>query len=127
MEIFSLISYGAISQDFKSIAKLKKEMFKVKGNDIQEHRVDCYETTNSNIINSKFEKLGLKVPTNIEIFYPSDKYPAHVDEGGVSYFVGLESGNFFIDGINYPIVPFVLYAFDDAKLHNTDFCALMLK
>jgi hypothetical protein len=127
MEKFTLISYGAISKDFKGIAQLKKQMFKVKNGEIEQHRVDCYKITDTKIFETKFTDLGVEIPREIEIFYPSEKYPSHVDGGGISYFVALESGNFYIDGITYPIVPFVLYAFDDGKLHNTDFCAIMLK
>lgn len=122
-----LISYGAVCQDFKIIAQLKKQMFEIKNNKINQHRIDCYKILDTKILNIKFDNLGIELPKNIEIFYPSDKYPPHIDEGGISYFIALESGNFYIDGITYPIVPFILYAFDDGKLHNTDFCAIMLK
>jgi hypothetical protein len=124
---FTLLSYGAVSNDFKFIAQLKKVMIQVKNGDLKPHRLDCYEFTNTKVIENKFINLELEIPRNIEIFYPSDKYPSHIDEGGVSYFIALESGNFYIDGVTYRVVPYVLYAFDDGKLHNTDFCAIMLK
>lgn len=127
MDKMILISYGAVSKDFKVIAQLKKQMYKVKNNEIEPHRVDCYKITDRTPFDTKFTDLGMTLPKNIEIFNPSDKYPSHTDDGGISYFVALESGNFYIDGITYPVVPFVLYAFDDGKLHNTDFCAVMLK
>lgn len=123
-----LTSYGAISNDFKVIAQLKKQLQKVKSGEIIQHRVDCYKIENINALITKFtHELKIDMPKNVEIFYPSDKYPAHTDEGGISYFIALESGNFYIEGVNYPIVPFVLYSFDDGRLHNTDFCAIMLK
>lgn len=124
----SLVSYGPVSKDFKTIAGLKKQMLKVKAGEVEQHRVDCYPfRVNSELINKFNEELRISLPESFEIFYPSEKYPPHVDEGGTSYFIPLESGNFFIDGVSYPIVPFVLYGFDDGKLHNTDFCAVMLK
>jgi len=51
----------------------------------------------------------------------------HVDYGGISYFIPLEEGIFQIGGVNYPIVPFVLYAFEDSMLHNSNFASIMLK
>lgn len=130
MKNFTLISYGAISKDFKTIAQMKRQMHKVKNGEIEQHRIDCYKIIDAKLLSTIFTSLGvlgIDAQKEIEIFYPSDKYPAHVDDGGISYFVPLESGNFYIDGVSYPIVPFVLYAFDDGKLHNTDFCAIMLK
>lgn len=127
-----LISYGSISKDFKVIAHLSKLLKKIKNNEIEQHRVDCYSIDSlseyvKNIVNEKFIENNLKIPQNIEVFYPSENYPSHIDEGGISYFIGLENGNFLIENILYPIVPFVLYSFDDSKLHNTDFGAIMLK
>jgi hypothetical protein len=127
MDRFRLLSYGHISTDFKVMAKLKKVMIKIKNGEIEQHRIDCYKFTDTNLLEGKFKDLGINFPNNVEIFYPSDKYPSHIDEGGISYFIALENGEFYIDGVSYPIVPFVLYAFDDGKLHNTDFCAIMLK
>lgn len=51
----------------------------------------------------------------------------HVDDGGISYFIPLEEGVFQIGGVNYPIVPFVLYSFEDSMLHNSNFVSIMLK
>lgn len=104
-------------------------MVKVKNGEIEQYRVDCYKIpfNETKILDTKFTDLGIHTPKDIEIFYPSDKYPSHIDGGGISYFVPLESGDFYIDGVTYPIVPYVLYAFDDGKSHNTDFCSIMLK
>lgn len=123
----SLISYGAITEDFVAIAKYKKYLEKIKNGSIKQHRVDCYETRYILEVAHKFVALGIEVPKNVEIFWPSDNYPPHKDQGGLSYFIPLESGEFYIDNVSYPIVPFVLYAFDDGKLHNTNFAAIMLK
>lgn len=125
-----LISYGAVSSDFKVMAQMTSLLNKIKQGEIKETRLDCYAVSSLNIIehiNKKFERIHFSHPTNIEVFLPSKNYPSHVDEGGVSYFIPLEEGIFSISGVNYPIVPFVLYAFSDSKLHNTNFGAIMLK
>lgn len=122
-----LASYGAVSKNFAIMAKLKKELQKVKAGLTPQHRVDCYNITDILCLREKFLNLKIKFPENVEIFYPSENYPPHSDGGGISYFIPLESGNFYIDGISYPVVPFVLYSFDDGVLHNTNFCAIMLK
>jgi hypothetical protein len=127
-----LISYGSISKDFKVMAQLTIILNKIKNNEIEQSRVDCYslnQLPKSALveIDKKFNEKNLSIPKQIEIFYPSQNYPSHTDDGGTSYFIGLESGEFLIGDVNYPIVPFVLYAFEDSKLHNTNFAAIMLK
>lgn len=99
----------------------------IKKGQIEQHRVDCYSIGTVPDINRKFESLFLPQPKSIEIFYPSQNYPPHTDEGGISYFIALEKGEFYIDNVSYHVTPFVLYAFDDGELHNTNFCAIMLK
>lgn len=125
----SLVVYGAITEDFKIMAQLKKRMISIKSGQVKEHRVDCYSGGNyvPDYIVDKFDSIGIPSPKDVEIFNPSEKYPPHHDRGGISYFIPLESGTFYIGGVNYPVVPFVLYAFEDSRLHNTDFCAIMLK
>lgn len=122
-----LISYGAVTERFKVMAGLIKKMKSIKNGEIEQTRVDCYEFEYFTDLLEKFKNKGINVPKDIEIFCPSDNYPPHVDSGGTSYFIPLEKGNFYIDGINYPVVPFVLYSFDDGEPHNTDFCSIMLK
>lgn len=128
-----LISYGSLSKDFKIMAQLTKLFNKVKNKEIKEFRVDCYDIkVHCSIpvlqsIDKKFEEIGMSGPTHLEVFYPSEHYPDHVDEGGISYFIPLESGLFNIGGVSYPVVPFVLYGFEDSKPHNTDFGAIMIK
>ena len=127
-----LISYGSISNDFKIMAQLTKFLNKIKNGDIEQTRVDCYSLDTLNVsiivkIYHKFKDKGLPNPQDMEVFYPIENYPSHTDDGGTSYFIGLESGNFIIENVSYPIVPFVLYAFEDSKLHNTNFAAIMLK
>lgn len=124
------ISYGAVSSDFKVMVQMTSLLNKIKQGEIKERRLDCYIIPSLNIIehiNKKFESINFQHPTNVEVFIPSINYPAHTDEGGTSYFIPLEEGIFSISGVNYPIVPFVLYAFEDSKLHNTNFGAIMLK
>lgn len=128
MTKISLTSYGAVTDDFRTIAYLKNQMSKIKSGGIASHRVDCYHLEKiPGAIVGKLKEIGCTLTKELEVFLPSDNYPPHVDDGGQSYFIPLESGYFYIDGVNYPIVPFVLYGFDDGKLHNTDFCAIMLK
>ena len=124
----SLIVYGAVAEDFKTIAYLKNQMTKIKDGLIKKHRLDCYnlEKIPGEIV-SKLKDCKINLTQDFEVFLPSEKYPPHCDEGGISYFIPLESGTFYIGGVNYPVVPFVLYAFEDSRLHNTDFCAIMLK
>ncbi len=128
-----LISYGSISKDFKIMAQLTNLFNKIKFSDIKETRLDCYDISKhfsiavKESIDKKFNDIKINIPTNIEVFYPSVNYPSHVDGGGISYFIPLEEGLFLIEGVNYSIVPFVLYAFEDCKLHNTNFGAIMLK
>jgi hypothetical protein len=127
-----LISYGSISNDFKVIAQMSKLLKRVKNKEIESHRVDCYPidtlgTNAKNEIAKKFRANNLDEPKNMEIFCPSENYPSHVDDGGKSYFIGLENGFFLIENVSYPIVPFVLYSFEDSKPHNTDFGAIMIK
>jgi hypothetical protein len=64
---------------------------------------------------------------SMEVFYPKENYPDHIDGGGTSYFIALEDGVFKIEGVTYNISPFVLYAFEDSKPHNSNMCAIMLK
>lgn len=123
----SLVSYGAITKDFKVMAGLTKRMNEIKNGKIEAHRLDCYPIGTVPDINRKFESIGHPQPQNMEIFMPSANYPSHVDEGGMSYFIPLEEGIFTIDDVDYMITPFVLYAFEDGKLHNTLLCAIMLK
>lgn len=122
-----LMVYGPVSTDFKDIAKLKNQAIKIKSGQVQQHRLDCYRLDNTRLFHELFARLNIQMPENVEVFWPSDNYTAHTDEGGTSYFVPLESGFFYIDGVSYPVVPFVLYAFNDGVRHNTDFCAVMLK
>lgn len=123
----SFISYGQVSKDFKTLAKLFIQLNKVKNKEVPQTKVDCYLFTGIDLLQPKFTDINLPMPKDMEIFHPSMKYPPHTDKGGLSYFIPLESGIFSIDGVDYPVVPFVLYAFDDGKLHNTNFCAIMLK
>lgn len=122
-----LNSYGAITKDFKVIAKLKKYLEKINNKQLNQTRLDCYKVEEREVIYDLFDKLSLPVPIAIEIFKPSDNYPVHIDGGGISYFIPLESGLFFIEGVNYPIVPFVLYSFNDGMLHNSNFSSIMIK
>lgn len=128
-----LISYGSISKDFKIIAQLSKLLLKIKNEGVSQNRLDCYSIHNhisdkaQNTIYDKFTRSKLTTPESVEIFIPSVNYPSHTDEGGVSYFIPLEEGRFLIENVSYPIVPFVLYAFEDSKPHNTNFGAIMLK
>jgi len=124
-----LISYGSVSKDFKIIARLSKLLMKIKNDEIAQIRLDCYPTGGNGLeeINAKFKDSGLGTPKSSEVFLPSINYPSHVDEGGISYFIPLEEGRFLIENVSYPIVPFVLYAFEDSKPHNTNFGAIMLK
>ena len=127
-----LVSYGSVSRDFRVIAQMRKLLKRIQNQEIPEHRIDCYsvdslESLSKDSINIKFSQNSLKMPENIEVFCPSENYPSHTDSGGISYFIGLESGLFTIGGTSYPIVPFVLYSFEDSKSHNTDFGAIMLK
>lgn len=127
-----LISYGAVSTDFKIIATLNKLNSKIEAGEFQEHRLDCYKFYEysdklNDALKDKFRNRGLIPYISAEVFKPTKNYPAHCDEGGTSYFIPLEEGCFSIENVNYPIVPFVLYAFEDSKLHNTDFSAIMLK
>jgi hypothetical protein len=125
-----LISYGAISSDFKTMAQLSKLLTNIKNVNVEQSRLDCYPVVNVHIgvaIEEKFDMCGLPRPEQKEVFLPSKNYPAHTDEGGISYFIGLEEGVFTISGVSYNITPFVLYSFEDSKLHNTNFGAIMLK
>lgn len=125
----SLVSYGAATSDFKVIARLTNQMNKIKIGQAIPHRCDCYQVE-GNSHQEFLDKIKLitgMFPQNVEIFYPSDNYPPHTDEGGLSFLVPLESGVFTIDGTDHSVDPFVLYGFEDGKLHNTDFCAIMLK
>jgi hypothetical protein len=128
MNKVSLISYGAVTTNFAQIAVMKRLSEKIKSSELKSgNRLDCYPTVFSDFYQEKFTDCDLDVPNSIEVFAPSDNYPPHIDDGGTSYFIPLEKGNFSIDGISYPIVPFVLYAFEDGKLHNSDFCSIMFK
>lgn len=125
-----LISYGSVSKDFKVMAQLTNLLNSIKQGEVKQFRLDCYVIPSKSVIKSittKFEALDIPMFESIEVFYPSTNYPSHVDEGGTSYFIALENGNFLIENVSYPIVPFVLYAFEESKLHNTDFGAIMLK
>lgn len=124
-----LISYGSISKDFKVIARLSKLLVKIKNGEVSQIRLDCFPTGGKETeeINNKFKECDLPSPKSSEVFLPSINYPSHVDEGGISYFIPLEEGKFLIENVSYPVVPFVLYAFEDSKPHNTNFGAIMLK
>lgn len=122
-----LTSYGMVFTDFKHIAKYRKILEKIQNGELEQTRVDCYPLEMSDEIRGKFSSSCLALPTEIEIFCPSDNYPSHVDEGDISYFIALESGTFTIGGVDYIITPFVLYRFFDGLLHNSDFCSIMLK
>lgn len=128
-----LISYGSLSKDFKIMAQLTKLFNKIKNHEIKEYRVDCYEVKSHcsipllQSIEDKFKEKELRWSSHLEVFYPSEHYPDHIDEGGISYFIPLESGLFNIGGVSYPVVPFVLYGFEDSNPHNTDFGAIMIK
>ena len=124
---YSFVCLGTVTEKFQTIARLKKEMLRIKQGLVEQTRLDCYPYIMGSYIFKKFEKIGLTVPKESEIFYPSDKYPSHTDSGGTSYMIPLEQGLFTINGVSHPVIPFVLYGFDDGKLHNTDFCAIMLK
>lgn len=123
-----LISYGAISTDFKKIANFSKIIDKIK--ESKQTRLDCYQYHTDiidEVLTKKFIDKDLEPPISIEIFAPSKNYPMHIDNGGISYFIPLEEGVFQIGGVNYPIVPFVLYSFEDSMLHNSNFVSIMLK
>ena len=131
----SLVSYGTIVKDFSFFARIRKELDKVKSGSLPQKRVDCYEITDVTIkreINLYFSE-ELIENISIEIFYPSTTYPSHIDSTPntrnitTSYFIAMESGEFTINDICYPIVPFVLYSFDDSKPHNSNFCSIMIK
>jgi len=127
-----LTSYGAISKNFKIIARMKNFFTLIKNGKVEQHRLDCYSVNDINnsvlsAIFDKFDSCRIPQPKNTEIFYPSENYPDHVDEGGMSYFIALEEGRFTIENVSYPIVPYVLYEFQDSKPHNTNFGAIMLK
>lgn len=123
-----LISYGQVTRDFKSIAKYKNFLKRVLKGEVPQTRLDCYNVViGCHEINDKFKELGWKLPTNFELFIPSDSYPPHTDKSEhFSYFIGLESGIFTIENVEYHTTPFVLYAFDSNKLHNTNFPAIMI-
>lgn len=123
-----LIIYGAIADDFAKLAGYRKMYQSAITGDLKYLRVDCWELPSIPVsLRQKFSEVGIQFPRHLEIFNPSTDYPPHKDEGGISYFIPLESGIFTIKGVSYPVVPFVLYAFEDGELHNTDFCAIMLK
>lgn len=123
-----LISYGPISNEFRVLAKYKNYLDNMINEDkVPQHRLDCYRLLiNYNDILDRFSTLSLEKPTEVEIFQPSCNYPPHIDGDGVSYFIPLEEGVFQIEGVEYVVIPFVLYCFDDRKLHNTNFTAIML-
>lgn len=123
----SLVCLGAVTDNFKTIAKLKKFITQINNNEIKSERLDCYNYVIGIDVFNKFKSLELDSPRTYEIFYPSEIYPPHKNSGGTSFFIPLESGNFWIDNISYPVLPFVLYGFEDSKLHNSDFCSIMLK
>lgn len=129
-----LTAHGAITSDYKVISKLTNLSKKIKEGKVESYRNNCYKYNNyiSNnysecIINELFSNLKLQKPKEMEIFYSPIYVPPHTDEGKLSYFIGFEPGEFFIGGISYPIVPFVLYSFDESCLHNSNFLALMIK
>ncbi len=127
-----LISYGKITDKFKIIAQLTNILKQIRLGNIKEFRLDCYKQDISPIIlteiDNKFEAIDKKYGyKEIEFFVPSKNYPSHIDDGGISYFIALEEGNFIIEDVIYKITPFVLYSFDESKPHNTNFGAIMLK
>lgn len=125
----SLICYGQVTEKFKCFAGLTNMLKNIRLGQIKQSRVDCYPIDNVPIyLSNKIKKCKIElIEDSFEIFVPTQNYPSHVDEGGVSYFVPLEGGLFFIDGVSYPVVPFVLYGFDDGKLHNSNFGSIMIK
>ena len=124
-----LISFGPIFSNFNQIAKLKKELYKIKNGELKQSRIDCFEASKEmlQLLKITFEDIVGEIFTEIEIFKPSENYPPHIDGNGISFFIGLESGKFLIESTEYQISPFVLYKFDDRKLHNSNFCSIMLK
>jgi hypothetical protein len=130
-----LTVYGGITTKFKIIAQLVKLCKRIKNKELNEtsSRLDCHDFK-SNVydgvyseLEKKFTFLKLKMFINSEIFYPTQNYPPHTDEGGISYFIPLEEGTFQINGINYPVIPFILYSFEDSNPHNSNFVSIMLK
>lgn len=127
-----LISYGSVTTDFKLIAQLNGLIKKANTGELKKTRLDCFriEGVISHALNDAIEKKLAENKLEIlefELFKPTKNYPSHVDEGGTSYFIPLEEGTFVIGDVHYPIVPFVLYGFEDSMLHNTNFGAIMLK
>lgn len=125
-----LISYGAVTKSFTYMAQMAKFLRKQKNGELVETRLDCYSDIPRNLVNviiTKFEKEKLPAPDEMELFVPTMIYPNHVDGGGMSYFIALEEGIFTIGGVNYIITPFVLYAFEDSKEHNSNFGSIMIK
>jgi hypothetical protein len=125
-----LIVHGSISSNFALFARLVKIVEKIESGAIrQSGRIDCFELPTIEyqeicfILKNKFQIQ----PSDIEIFFPSMNYPSHKDEIGTSYFIPLENGIFTIDDMSHPVVPFVLYSFDDSNLHNSDFPSIMIR
>lgn len=128
-----LTSYGSITNDFRCMAQMVKLRNKIISGEITETRQDCFDVAGNvppslvDWIKSKLSDCHLRHNGKMEVFYPREKYPCHVDSGEVSFFIALQPGNFFISNVSYPIVPFVLYSFDDGKPHNSDFMSIMIK
>jgi len=100
-----LTTYGPITTDFKVMARLIKRMRDIKSKKVIPHRLDCYEVGECyEYIKNKTKDILINV--TMEIFNPSLNYPPHIDDGGISYFIPLEPGNFYINTVSYPIVPF---------------------
>lgn len=69
--------------------------------------------------------VGIK---EMEIFCPTQKYPDHVDSEtpSISFFIPLEPGEFILDGLAHPVIPYVLYEFPDNLPHNSNFASIMI-
>jgi hypothetical protein len=122
--------HGAVTNEFRIIAKFGNYLKQIRNGEIPNKRFDCYGLGHNIDLLEAMLTPGItnsEVLKNAEIFCPSNKYPPHADAGGISYMIPLEDGEFYIGDINYPIIPFVLYSFEDSVLHNTNFAAIMLK
>lgn len=110
--------HGRITRDFKEISRLKKLEGKL-------YRTDCYQLDS---FDEAFVKnLVKREITDVEIFNPSLSYPPHIDDVNFpSYFIALEDGVFYYDGVNYVITPFILHEFNSKLYHNSNFKSLML-
>lgn len=127
-----LTIYGSITNKFGIFAEATYFCNNIKNDKIKQSRLNCYYKHDLpprilKCIAEKLKLLKLETQDKIEIFYPSQNYPPHTDEGGISYFIPLEEGTFSINGVNYPVIPFILYSFEDGNPHNSNFVSIMLK